>query len=133
MDLRLTIVAAVIRREGKLLLTSRPEGKPPYGLEFPGGKVEPGETLQRALARELGEELGMRAPLVLDPMYRTRTDKLDIWFMRTLISPEETLVCREGQRAFWIDPENREETERLFSEIPLLPNDLLFWKFLRSG
>ena len=133
MDLRLTIVAAVIRRKGKILLTSRPQGKPPYGLEFPGGKVEPGETLSRALVRELGEELGMKAPLVLDPMYRTLTEKLDIWFIRTLISPGETLICREGQRAFWVDPENGEETERLFAEIPLLPNDLLFWKFLRSG
>ena len=133
MDLRLTIVAAVIRRGGKILLTSRPEDKPPYGLEFPGGKVEPGETLPRALIRELGEELGIRAPLVLDPMYRTRTEKLDIWFMRTLISKEETLVCQEGQRAFWIDPEDRAGTDKLFSEIPLLPNDLLFWKFLRSG
>ena len=133
MDLRLTIVAAVIRRGKKLLLTSRPEGKPPYGLEFPGGKVEPGENLQQALVRELGEELGMRAPLVLDPIYRTRTEKLDLWFMRTVISPEETLVCRERQCAFWVDPEDRAKTEKLFSQIPLLPNDLLFWKFLRSG
>ena len=130
MALRLTIVAAVIRRGGKLLLTSRPENKPPYGLEFPGGKVEPGESLAQALRRELEEELGIADAVVLDPIYRTRTDKLDIWFMRTVISPEQTVVCREGQRYFWIDQNDPREAGKVFSEIPLLANDLIFWKFL---
>jgi len=130
MAVRLTIVAAVIRRNGKLLLTSRPEGKPPYGLEFPGGKAEANETLAQALRRELEEELGIADAVVLDPVYRTRTDKLDIWFMRTVISPEQTVVCREGQRYFWIDPGDTEETGKLFSEIPLLANDHIFWNFL---
>ena len=47
-------------REGRFLLTSRPEGKVYAGYwEFPGGKFEPGETLAQALARELHEELGI--------------------------------------------------------------------------
>ena len=132
MAVRLTIVAAVIRRQGKLLLTSRPADKPPHGLEFPGGKVEAGETLARALCRELEEELGIADAVVLDPVYRTGTDKLEIWFMRTIVSPEQTVVCREGQRYFWIDPDDTQVTGKLFSEIPLLANDLLFWKFLRE-
>ena len=128
------VVAALIWDGDRFMICQRPAHKARALLwEFVGGKVEPGETLPRALVRELGEELGMRFPLVLDPMYRTLTEKLDIWFIRTLISPGETLICREGQRAFWIDPEDRAETDKLFSEIPLLPNDLLFWKFLRSG
>lgn len=47
-------------REGRFLLTSRPEGKVYAGhWEFPGGKFEPGETLDQALRRELHEELGI--------------------------------------------------------------------------
>ncbi len=47
-------------REGRFLLTSRPEGKVYAGYwEFPGGKFEPGETLEQALRRELQEEIGI--------------------------------------------------------------------------
>jgi 8-oxo-dGTP diphosphatase len=47
-------------REGRFLLTSRPEGKVFAGYwEFPGGKLEPGETVEEALRRELQEELGI--------------------------------------------------------------------------
>lgn len=48
-------------REGRFLLTSRPQGKVYAGhWEFPGGKLEAGETMHEALARELWEELGIR-------------------------------------------------------------------------
>ncbi len=58
---RVEVVAAVIERpDGAFLMASRPEGKPYAGWwEFPGGKVEAGESLQHALARELEEELGI--------------------------------------------------------------------------
>ena len=53
-------------REGRFLLTSRPEGKVYAGFwEFPGGKFEPGETLAQALRRELHEELGISVGAVL--------------------------------------------------------------------
>ncbi|SDB46927.1 8-oxo-dGTP diphosphatase [Desulfonatronum thiosulfatophilum] len=54
------VVAAVAWREGRYLAVQRPEGKPMAGFwEFPGGKVEPGETLEQALVRELREELAI--------------------------------------------------------------------------
>lgn len=58
---RIEVVAAVIERpDGAFLLASRPEGRAYAGWwEFPGGKVEAGESLQQALARELHEELGI--------------------------------------------------------------------------
>lgn len=54
----LITAAALIDAHGKVLVQLRPEGKPLAGLwEFPGGKVEPGESPQAALVRELREEL----------------------------------------------------------------------------
>ena len=51
----------LIRRDGRFLLASRPAGKPYASYwEFPGGKVEGGESVAEALARELHEELGIR-------------------------------------------------------------------------
>jgi 8-oxo-dGTP diphosphatase len=53
-------VGVLVRADGAFLLTSRPTGKPYAGYwEFPGGKLEAGETVGQALARELHEELGI--------------------------------------------------------------------------
>lgn len=53
-------VGVLIRPDGALLLSTRPEGKPYAGYwEFPGGKLEAGETVEQALRRELIEELGV--------------------------------------------------------------------------
>jgi 8-oxo-dGTP diphosphatase len=60
--LKVVLVSAValIDRDGRVLIAKRPEGKAMAGLwEFPGGKVEPGETPESALIRELHEELGI--------------------------------------------------------------------------
>ena len=54
-------VGVLLRSDGSFLLTSRPEGKPYPGYwEFPGGKLEDGEAVEQALARELHEELGIQ-------------------------------------------------------------------------
>lgn len=56
----LVVAAALVRDDGRVLVQQRPAGKQHGGLwEFPGGKVEPGEIPERALARELAEELGI--------------------------------------------------------------------------
>ena len=56
----LVAAVALIDADGRVLLAQRPEGKSMAGLwEFPGGKVEPGETPEAALIRELHEELGI--------------------------------------------------------------------------
>ena len=61
----ITVVAAIIRgNDGRICLSRRPDHKHQGGRwEFPGGKVEPGEPLSTALARELEEELGMQAAI----------------------------------------------------------------------
>lgn len=54
------VAAALVDPQGRVLVQQRPAGKSLAGLwEFPGGKIEPGETPENALVRELGEELGI--------------------------------------------------------------------------
>lgn len=61
MRLVLVVAAALIDGSGRVLITQRPEGKAMAGLwEFPGGKLELGETPEAALVRELAEEVGVR-------------------------------------------------------------------------
>ena len=59
-DLLLVVAAALIDSDGRVLVQQRPAGKPMAGLwEFPGGKIDAGETPEAALRRELDEELGL--------------------------------------------------------------------------
>ena len=87
----ITVVAAVIRRKGEVLLTSRPVSKPPLGWEFPGGKVEPGENFNAALRRELLEELGVDS-VPADRLYKVVTRNAEreirLHFIRTLLAPD---------------------------------------------
>lgn len=66
----LVVAGALIRNDGRILVQQRRAGKQHAGLwEFPGGKVEPGETPEEALARELTEELGIMVdPALADPL-----------------------------------------------------------------
>lgn len=62
----MVVAAALIDSEGRVLVQRRPAGKMMAGLwEFPGGKIEPGETPESALARELEEELGIAVDVAL--------------------------------------------------------------------
>ncbi|RYE87312.1 MAG: (deoxy)nucleoside triphosphate pyrophosphohydrolase, partial [Myxococcales bacterium] len=79
------VVAAVIERDGLLLVGQRPAHKHHGGLwEFPGGKVEPGETPAEALARELHEELGLTDVQVGPELHRhdDPTRPLTLLFLR---------------------------------------------------
>lgn len=59
-ELQLVVAAALIDLDGRVLVQQRPQGKPMAGLwEFPGGKIDAGETPEAALRRELHEELGL--------------------------------------------------------------------------
>jgi 8-oxo-dGTP diphosphatase len=103
------VVAAVIQRpDGGFLLARRPEGKPYAGYwEFPGGKVEPGETAPDALRRELHEELGIG----VERAYPWLTRRFDyphalvrLNFFRVVAWHGEP-HGREGQRLSWQTPE----------------------------
>jgi 8-oxo-dGTP diphosphatase len=106
-DILLVAACALIDADGRVLLAKRPPGRPLEGLwEFPGGKVEVGETPEAALVRELDEELGITvaekclAPLtfashsyeafhLLMPLYACRK-----W--------EGEVTARQGQELVWV-------------------------------
>lgn len=104
---RILVVAAVIRREGRILIAQRPRDKHMGGLwEFPGGKVEAGETVRRALVRELGEELGITAtacaPLIrISHDYPDKAVCLDVWEVTAFDGEPHG---REGQAVRWVTP-----------------------------
>jgi 8-oxo-dGTP diphosphatase len=123
-------VGVLIDADGRFLLTSRPDGKVYAGYwEFPGGKFEPGETVEQALRRELHEELGItiaaarpwQQEIVDYPHARVRLHfcKVFDW--------QGAFEMREGQRMAW---------QRLPVQVaPVLPGTLpvLQWFAAEQG
>ena len=125
MKVVLVSAVALIDRDGRVLVAERPEGKSMAGLwEFPGGKVEPGESPEAALIRELREELGIEtwrsclAPLtfashgyesfhLLMPLFACRK-----W--------EGIVTAREEQRLKWARPAELRDLPMPPADIPLV-------------
>jgi 8-oxo-dGTP diphosphatase len=97
-------VGILIDREGRYLLTSRPVGKAYAGYwEFPGGKLEAGESVEQALRRELQEEIGVtigEAPVWRDAMVDYPHALVHLQFCKVTAWSGE-LHMREGQRCRW--------------------------------
>ncbi len=104
------VAVAVLVRDGRVLIARRPDEAHQGGLlEFPGGKVEPGESVQQALVREIAEETGLRVPEgSLEPVIGIRHDYgdkrvfLDVWRSHGAVGEAEG---REGQPVAWLAPE----------------------------
>lgn len=122
----LVSAVALIDIDGRVLLTQRPEGKSMAGLwEFPGGKIEPGETPEHALIRELHEELGIDTwASCLAPLTFASHSYKDFHILMPLFA------CRkwggiphgkEGQALKWVRPENLRDYPMPAADIPLIP------------
>tara|TARA_R110000822_G_scaffold19101_3_gene62365 strand:- start:1194 stop:1595 length:402 start_codon:yes stop_codon:yes gene_type:complete len=103
----LVVAAALYDAEGRILLAQRPAGKPMAGLwEFPGGKIEQGETPERALVRELHEELSIMVDETsLKPITFASHAYPDFHLLMPLFSTESwegELAPREGQALAWV-------------------------------
>lgn len=106
------VAAAVMRCNGKFLLTRRPEGKLLAGMwEFPGGKLEQGETLPQGLQRELHEELGIQVEVndcigVYSHGYTHFTVRVHAFECRITAGQ---LQPREDQAIVWLSPDEFEQ------------------------
>ncbi len=109
------VVAAIIFNQGKVFATQRGYGEFKDGWEFPGGKIEPGETPEEAIKREIKEELDTEIEIVkfLDtveydyPKFHLSMD----CFICKVISGD--LVLKEHEAAKWLTKENLDSVDWL--------------------
>jgi 8-oxo-dGTP diphosphatase len=125
---RVVLVAAValIDADGRVLLAQRPEGKSMAGLwEFPGGKVEPGETPEAALIRELHEELGIDTwASCLAPLTFASHAYPDFHLLMPLFACRKWQGApepREHQALKWVRPAKLRDYPMPPADLPLIP------------
>ena len=122
----LVVAVALIDTEGRVLLAQRPPGKSLAGLwEFPGGKVEPGETPEAALIRELHEELGIETKSsCLAPLTFASHSYEDFHLLMPLFACRRWQGIpspREGQALAWVRARDLRDYPMPPADIPLIP------------
>lgn len=126
MKVVLVSAVALIDKDGRVLLAQRPEGKSMAGLwEFPGGKVEAGETPEQALIRELKEELGIDTwASCLAPLAFASHSYDDFHLLMPLFACrkwEGITVPQEGQVLKWVAAKDLSTYPMPPADTPLLP------------
>jgi 8-oxo-dGTP diphosphatase len=121
----LKVVAALIEQQGRILACQRSRGgRFELMWEFPGGKMEPGETPEQALTRELWEELGVTATIGRE-VYRTThlstetREPFELIFFAAQVPPSE-IQNREFEQIVWREPETLPELNFLAADRELI-------------
>ena len=103
----LVSAVALIDVDGRVLLAQRPEGKSMAGLwEFPGGKIEPGETVEACIAREIQEEINLQVEvgdrlMLIEHDYPKFKVSLHVHWCSVLAGEAKPLECAE---ILWVNP-----------------------------
>ncbi|WHA42846.1 8-oxo-dGTP diphosphatase MutT [Agrobacterium larrymoorei] len=128
----LVAACALVDQDGRILLAQRPEGKSLAGLwEFPGGKVEQGETPEETLVRELEEELGIqtKVPCLAPLTFASHTYETFHLLMPLYVCRRYEGIPRgmEGQAIKWVKPQALRDYPMPPADEPLIPylQDLL--------
>lgn len=124
--LLLVAACALVDADGRVLITQRPEGKAMAGLwEFPGGKVEPGETPEQALVRELQEEIGVETKVAcLAPLTFASHSYDDFHLLMPLYVCRRYWgipVAKEVQALKWVRPNKLRDYPMPAADEPLIP------------
>ena len=126
MNILVVVAVALVDVDGRVLLSQRPKEKQMAGLwEFPGGKLEDGETPEQALIRELEEELGILtwqsclAPLTFaSHEYNNFHLLMPLFICRKW---EGIPVAKEGQNLKWVHPIHMKDYKMPPADSPLIP------------
>jgi len=126
----LVAAAALVDVDGRVLICQRPQGKALAGLwEFPGGKVEPGETPEACLIRELEEELGIAvASACLAPFVFASHDYESFHLLMPLYLCRRwsgVITAREHEALAWVKPDR-------LGDYPMPPADAPLVAWLRD-
>lgn len=121
----LVAAAALVDSDGRILLAQRPEGKSMAGLwEFPGGKVDDGETPEFALMRELEEELGIETrPTCFSPVAFASHSYDDFHLLMPVFVCRNwrgDVVAKEHQALKWVRPNEMHDYPMPAADIPLI-------------
>ncbi len=121
----LVVACALLDTEGRILLAQRPEGKSMAGLwEFPGGKLDAGETPEAALIRELREELGIETQeACLSPLFFASHSYAKFHLLMPLYICRKwqgRAVAREGQTLAWVRPDKLRDYPMPPADVPLV-------------
>lgn len=117
------VAAALFDKQGRVLIAQRPAGKAMAGRwEFPGGKIDSGESERDALGRELREELGVEVlaaerMLELRHEYPERHVELCMW---RVIRYRGVPVPRDGQALRWVNPDGLAQEDLLEADRPIV-------------
>ncbi|MGW3415779.1 (deoxy)nucleoside triphosphate pyrophosphohydrolase [Streptomyces sp. NPDC000888] len=128
---RIVVVGAALLNGGRLLAARRSAPPELAGRwELPGGKVEPGETPEQALARELHEELGIAA----EPVGRVPGEwplklpyVLQVWTARLLPGSDDPKPLQDHDELRWLTPDEIWDVDWLDQDVPAVKATLLGW------
>ena len=116
------VAAAIIQNENQIFATQRGYGDFKDGWEFPGGKIEPGETPEEALAREIKEELDTEIAIgklvyVVEYDYPQFHLTMNCYFCRVISGD---LVLKEHEAARWLTKDTLDSVEWLPADVDLI-------------
>jgi 8-oxo-dGTP diphosphatase len=117
------VAAALYDNDGRVLIAQRPPGRHMAGRwEFPGGKIDDGESEQAALSRELSEELGITVGsahplLTIRHDYVDRSVELVMWIVEDYVGEPRSL---DGQQLKWVPPARLLEEDVLEADRPFI-------------